>query len=178
QLASVSADGLTLTLATPLQYDHLGAHDPNGKMLYTPHVSDLTRNVVVRSQNARGTRGYALFTGQANVDIEYAQFSGLGRSLINKWDNTTYDANGNVTHVGTNEQDRSAVSFLHLYGPQGGQANGYQYTFVGNSVFCPVDPMPFRWGIDISDSHYGLIKGNVLFNWAGAGIVLENGNET
>ena len=80
--------------------------------------------------------------------------------------------------VGTNQQNRSAVSFLDLYGPQGGQTDGYQYTFVGNSVFCPVTPMPFRWGILLSDSHYGLIQDNVVYNWAGAGIMLENGNET
>src|SRR5690606_759337 len=57
-------------------------------------------------------------------------------------------------------------------------ANGYQFTFEGNSVTCPVDPMPYRWGITVHDSHFGLIRGNVLYNWAGSGIVLEGGNET
>ena len=177
-LAGVSADGKTLTLSAPLQFDHLGARDGNGVLTFTPDVSDLTRNVLVRSANGHGTRGYALFTGQANVDIEYAEFVGLGRSTDALPDNTTYDSNGNVTHVGTNQMGRYPVTFAHLYGVQGGQANGYQYTFEGNSVFCPIEPATFRWGIDINDSHYGLIQDNVLYNWAGAGIVTESGNET
>ena len=32
--------------------------------------------------------------------------------------------------------------------------------------------MPFIWGINVVDSHYGLIQNNVLFNWAGAGVTL------
>src|SRR5207245_8460730 len=53
----------------------------------------------------------------------------------------------------------------------------YQYTFLGNTVTCPLTPMPFVWGININDSSYGLIQDNVLDNWAGAGIVTETGSE-
>src|SRR5262249_19288935 len=35
-----------------------------------------------------------------------------------------------------------------------------------------------RWGIDIDASDYGLISGNVVYNWAGAGIMTEKGNES
>jgi PKD repeat protein len=177
-VAGVSADGLTITLTAPLQFDHLGSRDANGALTFMPYVGDLTRNVVVRSANAQGTRGHVFFTGRADVDIQYAQFSGLGRTKVDPLDNTTYDQSGNVTHVGTNEQDRYGVEFSHLIGPSNGQTDGYQYTFVGNSVFCPLDPMPFRWGIAINDSDYGLIQGNVLYNWAGAGIAAPKGTET
>jgi PKD repeat protein len=177
-LAAVSADGRTLTLAQPLQFDHLGARDGNGNLSFLPHIGDLTRNLVVKSENVNGTRGQTLFTMRADVDIEYAQFSGLGRSRIDPWDNTAFDASGNPTHIGTNEQGRYPVQFRHLMGPASTPADGYQYTFLGNSVFCPLNPMPFRWGIDINDSHYGLVQGNVLYNWAGAGIVGESGNES
>jgi hypothetical protein len=177
-LAGVSADGLTLTLSAPLLYDHLGARDATGTLVYLPDIADLTRNVVIHSANARGTRGHTLFTAHADVDIHYAQFSGLGRTKIDPLDNTTFNADGSVAHVGTNETGRYAVNFRDLIGPAGGQADGYQYTFQGNSVFCPLDPMPFRWGIDIHDSHYGLIQDNVLYNWAGAGLIADVGNET
>jgi hypothetical protein len=38
--------------------------------------------------------------------------------------------------------------------------------------------MPFVWGINVNDSHYGLIQGNVLYNWAGAGLVTKTGSES
>ena len=175
-IAGISADGLTLTLAAPLQFDHLGARDGNGHLDFLPYISNLTRNVVVRSQNARGVRGYTLFTYRADVDIHYAQFTGLGRTRIDPLDNTTFDRNGNVTRVGTNQQGRYSVYFDHLYGSASAPANGYQYDFVGNAVFCPINPMPFRWGIAINDSHYGRVKDNVLYNWAGASLMVEGGN--
>jgi hypothetical protein len=178
-LAGISADGQTLTLSQPLRFDHLGARDGDGALTFLPHVANLSRNVTVRSANPSGNRGYALFTGRADVDIAYTRFLGLGRTRLDPLDNTIVDDAGQVTHVGTNENDRSAIMFLHLYGPTTAPPDGYQYTFVGNTVMCPLDPMPFRWGIGVNDSHYGLIQDNVLYNWAGAGIVFgESGNES
>ena len=116
-IASISADGKTLTLTQPLLYDHLGARDGNGVLDYLPDVADLSRNVVIHSANARGTRGYTMFAGRANVNINDAQFSGLGRTTDAWLDNTTFDAAGNVTHVGANESGRYAVTFDNLVGP-------------------------------------------------------------
>lgn len=177
-IQSISSDGRTLTLSQPLTYEHIGARDGNGVLEFLPHVGNLTRNVVVRSQNANGVRGHTMFTQRAEVDIRFSQFSGLGRTTKNALDNTTYDPNGQVTHVGTNQMGRYSIQFRHLMGPVSTPADGYQYTFQGNSVFCPIDPMPFKWGITILDSHFGLISDNVLYNWAGAGIVGETGNES
>src|SRR5262249_55822599 len=69
-------------------------------------------------------------------------------------------------------------TFAHLFGPTGRQANGYQYTFVGNAVFCGLPTHRFKWGLTINDSHYGLIQGNFLYNWTGAGLATESGNES
>jgi hypothetical protein len=178
KIASISTDGLTVTLTSPLQFDHLGARDPGGVLRYLPDVGNLSRNVVVHSENILGTRGYTLFTMRANVDIEFAQFSGLGRTTNTADDNTTYDANGNVKHVGTNQGGRFPVYFLHLMGQATAPPDGYQFTFSGNSVFCPLDPMPFRWGITLNDANYGLLSDNVVYNWAGAGIVGLSGAES
>jgi len=51
---AVSADGKTLTLTAALQYDHLGARDLNGALDFLPHVGNLTRNVIIRSESATG----------------------------------------------------------------------------------------------------------------------------
>jgi uncharacterized repeat protein (TIGR01451 family) len=176
-LSAISADGLTLTLSQPLQFDHKGARDGDGVLTFLPHVADLTRNVVIHSASATGVRGHTLFTGRADVDIHYAQFSGLGRTTVSDLDSTTFDASGNVTHVGTNQTGRYSVNFDNLVGPTTPQSDGYQFTFQGNSVFCPLDPMPFRWGIALHNSSYGLIQDNVLYNWAGAGIAADTGSE-
>ncbi len=177
-LSSVSANGLTLTLSQPLAFNHFGVHLESGAVEFQPHVGNLSRNVVVKSQNAGGTRGHTMYTERADVNIQFAQFGGLGRTRIDQPDSTTFDSAGNATHTGTNQLGRYPVQFLHLYGPTTTPANGYQFTFTGNSVFCPILPMPFRWGIDLNDAHYGLVKDNVLYNWAGAGIVGESGSES
>jgi hypothetical protein len=177
-LAGVSADGRTLYLSAPLRFDHLGSRDGAAPAEFLPHVANLSRNVMVKSANPGGTRGYTLFEDRADVDIRSVGFFGLGRTTNDDFDDATFADDGSVSHVGTNQEGRYAVTFRHLIGPTAAQADGYQYTFVDNAVTCPLDPMPFRWGVDINDSHYGLIGDNVLYNWAGAGLVTEAGDET
>ena len=176
-IAGISAGGMAVTLAAPLGFDHLGARDGAGKLTYLPQVSDLTRNVLIRSENALGTRGQVVFLGRADVDVEATEFLALGRTTIAPIDDTTYDAAGNVTHIGTNQADRNPVQFRNLVGPTSPQANGYQFTFVDNSVFCPIVHDEFIWPININNSSYGLIRGNEAVNWAGSGIVTKTGAE-
>ena len=172
------ANGRNITLQQNLAFNHIGAHDEAGNLEFAAHVGNLTRNVVFKSANINGVRGHTLYTHRADVDIHNAQFVGLGRTRIDNLDDTIFNGSGAVTHVGTNQRGRYSVHFSHLIGPGQPQANGRQFTFEGNSVFCPLSPMPFRWGVAINDSHYGLVKNNVLYNWAGGGIVTEYGNET
>ncbi|MCI0682531.1 MAG: G8 domain-containing protein [Gemmataceae bacterium] len=158
-IQDISPDGLVITLQSALAFDHRGARDINGVLDSMPHVANRSRNVIVKSESASGNRGHVIFTYRADVNVQYVQFGGLGRS------------------TGSNQDDRNAIQFRHLLGPAAPQTNGYQYTFVGNSVFCPLNPMPFIWGINVNDSHYGLIADNVLFNWAGAALVTKTGAE-
>ena len=177
-VASVSADGLTITLTAPLAYDHLGAHNPDGNVDMMLHVANLTRNVLIKSESSLGSRGHTLFTARADVDIRYAQFAGLGRTTIDQRDDTKFDDAGNLTHVGTNQFNRYPVNFYHLRGPAA-SANGAQFTFEGNTVVCLMNQFRFRWGIALNDSHYGHVDKNVVYNWAGAGILAgQTGNET
>jgi hypothetical protein len=177
-IASVSADGTVVTLTAPLQYAHPGGRDANGVLDFLPYAGELTNNVKIRSQSATGTRGYVMFTQRASVDIRYATFGGLGRTKIDALDPTTFDASGNLINIGSNEDERSAVEFLHYLGPTTTPANGYQFTMIGDAVYCPLDPMPFRWGIVLDDANYGLLQDNVLFNWSGAGIMSVSGSES
>jgi hypothetical protein len=47
---SVSADGLTVYLAAPVKYDHLGARELSGALRYLPQVVNDSRNIMVASQ--------------------------------------------------------------------------------------------------------------------------------
>ena len=124
--SAVSPDGKTITLASPLAFDHPGARDLNGRLDFLPHVADLSRNVVVKSESATGTRGYTMFSQRADVDIEGVQFSALGRSTTDGWDNTQFDGSGAVSHIGGNEIGRYPVYFRHL------KANGILAVHVSN----------------------------------------------
>ena len=173
-----SADGLTLTLAAPLAFDHLGAHAVGGTLLYLPHVADFTRNVVIASQNPAGTRGHVLFTDRADVDVRYARFDRMGRTTNDPLDSTTFDANGNVTHIGTNQIGRYALHAHHLFGPATPRADGYQFSFVGNAMDGDADVADARkWAIDVHNNFYGLIQANVVYNAVGTGIT-EDGSES
>ncbi len=145
-IVSISSNGLVITLTSPLQFGHPGATDSNGNLSLLPQVVDETRNVVIRSQNGGGTRGVVMFTQRANVNINSADFLSLGRTTNATINDTTYNSNGQVTSVGTNQQDRSPIVIIDLWGPTLPQADGYQYTFADNTVNCPMTPQTHIWG--------------------------------
>jgi hypothetical protein len=163
---SVSADGRTISLASPLQFNHLGARDQNGVLEFLPHVGNLTRNVIVRSQSATGTRGHFIAVHIADTDVRYALFRDLGRTKFTPL-NTTTNAIG-----------RYPIHMHHNRGPQPTPANGYQFTVIGNAVDGGSAATQFKWGIAVHNSHYGLIQDNVVYNYNGASIATEDGSES
>lgn len=160
-IQAISADGLTVTLAGPLAFAHPGARDGNNALSFLPHAGNLTRNVVIRSENPAGTRGHTLINEMAEVDIRYVQFQDLGRTTNAALDPVT-------NHIG-----RYALHMHHVMGPFNPSDTGYQFRLIGNSV---VDST--KWPLTVHNSHYGLIQANVVFNGTGAGIVTEDGNES
>jgi hypothetical protein len=151
-IAAISADGKTITLSGALSFDHRGARDADGTptvyngIKYLPHVGNLTRNLVIRSENPSGTRGHTLFTRRSVVSIYYAQFQDLGR--------TTPDGlNASTNHIG-----RYPLHLHHLWGPTNPSNTGYQFEVVGNAVNDSR-----KWPIALHGSHFGLIKQNVVF---------------
>ena len=162
-----------MTLTSPLAYDHKGARDATGAVEFLPHVGNISRNVIVRSENPAGTRGHTMFISHADIDIRYAAFKELGRTRMGTVNSAEFDSEGRAARTGTNQIGRYAVHFHHDFGPKQTPANGYQFTLVGNAV----DDSP-KWGITVHRSHYGLIQDNVVYNTRGAGIVTEDGSES
>jgi hypothetical protein len=172
QATVASIDNTTVMLTNRLAYNHPGAGDGAGDTTFLPDVADLTRNIVIRSEDPPGTRGHTLFTLRADVDLEYVQFKDLGRTLAGPLDNTTYDSNGHVTHIGTNQIGRYALHMHHLEGPAQPDGSGYQFQLIGNVIDGSE-----KWGIDIHDSSYGLIQDNVVYHAQEDGIATELGSE-
>ena len=163
----VSISGDTATLDEALTYDHPGARDHNGEIDFMPHVINKSRNVIFRSENPDGLRGHMLLHGRVDVDIRFTELRDMGRTSIED--------------LGVNNQKgRYPLHAHHLIGPLSPQANGYQFTFVGNAVDFGEENVTQgrKWGISIHGSHYGLIEGNVVDNASGAAIVTESGSES
>jgi G8 domain-containing protein len=166
------ASGSQVGLTTGLAHAHRGGRDAAGRLAFLPHVGNISRNVIVRSQNPNGTRGHVLLTNRAEVDIRYAAFKDLGRTTIAPLDSTVMSS-GHAAHIGSNQVGRYSLHLHHLFGPASGAPNGYQYVLIGNAVDGGT-----KWGITIHNTHYGLVRDNVVYNAAGAGIMTEDGSET
>jgi len=171
EIASVS--GNQIRLVSALRYDHKGARNADGKLEFLPHVGNLSRNVIVRSENPTGTRGHMIFMSRADVDLRFVEVGEMGRTRMGVLDNTEFDNQDRVVKLGKNQIGRYGIHFHHYFGPKQTPANSYQFTLIGNSL----DGAP-KWGITVHNSHYGLIKDNVVYNTRGAGIVTEDGTES
>jgi hypothetical protein len=177
--AIVGLDGVRIELDRPLRYAHLGARDEAGSIArgaagspLMPHVANITRNVVVRSERPDGVRGHTIAFRDGSVVIANALFQGLGRTTIVPLDSTRSDTSGGVTHVGENQAARYPIHMHHVVDPaRAGTSHPFRITgtVVDNAR---------RWGISIHGSHFGLVKDNVVFDVDGAGIVTEDGSET
>jgi PKD repeat protein len=177
--------GAVVTVDDPLDWDHLGAKNAAGVVDTFPHLLNLTRNAVIESENPAGVRGHTMFSGRAAVLVRYLLCSELGRtenqaSLVTGktvTDDTTLAANGLVTHAGTNQKGRYPLHVHHLPGPAAPVhtegADDFQFVIEG----CAVDGGR-KWPLAVHRSHYGLIRGNTLYNATHAGMAFEEGNES
>lgn len=172
ELTILSVVGNVVNLTSPLAFDHKGARDATGHLDFLPHVVNLSRSVVIKSENPAGTRGHVWATSRANVDIRYTAFKDLGRTKIDYLDSS------NAAHVGTNQIGRYPLHMHHLIGPMTPQSNGRQFTLIGNSVDQGSARHKFKWGVAVHESHYGLLQQNVVYNVAGASFMTEDGSET
>jgi hypothetical protein len=178
-----AVNGAFLGLDVPLTYTHRGARDANGTPTVLadgtrllPHVANLTRGIIVRSENPTGVRGHVLATARADVDIRGVHFKDLGRTRASVALNNTTFTNGVVTRIGTNQIGRYPVHIHHLMGPLNPSNTGYQFTLIGNVI-----ENSEKWPMAIHNSHFGLIEDNVIVGGprlTGAGLAFEDGPET
>ena len=187
ELTIAGISGSTITLSAPLEFEHLGARDAdetptvleNG-IKFLPHIGNLTRNVVLRSENPDGVRGHTQFFGRIAKDIRFVQFQDLGRTKVGPTDGTETDADGNITHIGTNQPGRYSDHNHHVWGPADGldapagqHRDSYQVIEVGNAVVGGL-----KWGTAVHGTHYGLFRDNVYYNIDGSAVATEDGSET
>ncbi len=174
-------EGPLLTLTKLVAYHHPGARDADPGRTPTvlrdgtwllPHVANLSRNVIIRSEHAAGTRGHVYFAGRAKIDVRYARWQNLGRTRAEPLDSSKYRKSGAAAHIGTNQDGRHAVHFRHLTGPRSKHNQGYQFVALGNVITGSA-----KWGLVLHDTHFGLVKDNVVFEAGGAGLVAASGNE-
>lgn len=174
----------TIYLESPIQFSHFGPTDADGSptlgldgQIIMPHVGNLTRNVVIRSENPDGVRGHTMFFADSIRDIRYTTMEELGRTASGEIDNTVFDSNGQVTKIGSNQAGRYSDHLHHLRGPSDGIAlheNGpsYQWISLGNSVTGAL-----KWGTGIHSAHHGYLGKSVYYDSDGSAIATEDGSE-
>ncbi len=172
ELVIQSVEGRRVRLKTNLSVDHFGAKDAQGAIRFLPHVGNLSRNIIVTSENPTGLRGHTAFFAQADVDMQYVRFSELGRTTASEIDSTTFASDGSVLKIGSNQNGRYSVHLHHLYGPENETNTGYQFKLVGNVI-----DHGLRWGIALHGASFGLVSKNFVYDMVGAGLVAEDGTE-
>ncbi|SFL23757.1 G8 domain-containing protein [Nitrosomonas aestuarii] len=163
----------SITLSANLVYDHPAARHHDNTVYKMPHIGNLTRNVIFRSENPEGTRAHGMVTERAWMDINNALFKDMGRTTADVLDSTTYDEYGAVTHVGTNQIGRYPLHAHHLMGPVNASNTGYQSRLTG-TAFDDCE----KWCMSHHNSHWALVQNNVFAKATGSSYMHEDGNET
>lgn len=165
ELTIAEVQGKDVTVA-PLATDHL----PPAEKL-TVHVVNLTRNVVIESQNTTEVmrRGHLMFMHSGAVDVRYAAMLGLGRTDKSRpISDPEIDAEGHLV-AGTGLNPRARYAFhLHRTGTDLDDAA----TLVRGCAL--VDSA--GWGY-VNHSSHADFEDNVAYNVFGSGFVTEAGDE-
>ena len=161
----LSIQGNTVQLDQPLSFAHVA---PAANL--DVHVSNLTRNAVIVSENALvARRGHVMFMHSRDVDIAYAGFYRLGRTdKLQVVNDSVVGADWMLQPgTGTNPRGRYAVHFH-----RNGLTNDGNPAVVKGSAL--VDSP--GWGFVNHSSNVDMIE-NVAYNVRGAAFVTEVGDE-
>lgn len=168
-IATIS--GVNVTLSKALDFEHNVVLDPNGVQVLRPRVANLTRNILLHSENPNGTPGHTADIGMAaKWDIRYNQFVGLGRTKNLPLDDTTLDPSFNVIHVGTVQRGKYAD---HKHHPDSCPT----CASIGNTYLSQGGPLASKWAYALHGASDTLVQDNVVVGFPGAGIVTEDGYE-
>jgi len=184
-LTGVNTGTKTLTWADALVHDHKGMYDFDDNLEACPHVLNMTRNVIFRSENSTGTRGHTLFQDTAEIDLRYCVFQAMGRTTRANIDSTIFSVDHRLTtgdftvaHLGGNQIGRYGIHTHHVFGPASIPASGYQFVYKGLVVRDLLPLIDKQWGITIHGSHYGLIEDCIVWQFGGSGVFTEDGTES
>lgn len=186
--------GTTATVAA-MTYQHKCATDYLGAVDFTPHVANLSRNVIIRSESGDGVRGHCLTTGHARSDVRYCRFENLGRTLTSALPNTTTNQKGRYAdhhhHVhygtgggaqGTGGLGYDAAVDPDEFDPESGSntrsANGPTFRSIGNVYEdTSSDFDANKWPLTLHGTCDALVLHNVIYKASGSGYMHEDGNE-
>lgn len=168
----------TVSISSGLSHDHPGAYDRDAVLDYLPHLANLTRNVVFRSEDANGVRGHTIFTGRrCDADVRFAAFLDMGRTINDEQLHNTTFSGSTPTLIGTNQIGRYSVHIHHVIGPEGLASETPQWYMEGCVISDSSTDYNFRWALAIHDSHYGMVKDCIAHRYQGWGFGFEEGNE-
>jgi hypothetical protein len=156
--------GRVVTLSKPLDFEHLALRDPDNAVVLTPRVGNLTRNIVVRSENPQGTPGHLADVGQEAIwDVRYNELVGLGRTKALPLDSFV----ASTGHIGTNQVGRYNDHHHHAGG-------GWKSSTIGN---VNRGSGVGKWGFVLHGTHDVTITDTIADGFAGSGFVTEDGYE-
>lgn len=174
QTAALRADGThritaiagnLISLTPALAFSRESVKDPNGGIVLRPRVANVTRNIVVRSENPLGTRGHTADIGHgASWDVQFNQFSGIGRTSFDVLNSTPADR----SHVGTNQVGKYGAHVHHA-----GSSLATR-SYIGNAA---IGDGRSKWCFVAHVTHDTLFEWNVCTGVQGAGFVTEDGTE-
>lgn len=158
-------NGSVITLSKGADFDHLAQRNPDGGAVLMPRIANMTRNIVIRSEDPTGTPGHVADVGHGAMwDVRYTRQEGLGRTRAETLNNTVADP----IHIGTNQVGRYNEHHHH--------AMGLGSASVGN-VYVGGGPKTGKWAISVHGTHDSLIDRNIADKFLGAGFVTEDGYE-
>ncbi len=161
-----ASQDITTISVRPLAFNHQPPADD-----LSVYVANLTRNVVITSQNKHdiSRRGHVMFMHSPHVEIHHATLDELGRTdKKSAITDKLVNSNGNLI-FGDNTNPRGRYA-LHLH--RTGTAPGAAPAVVEGVV---VDGSP-GWGV-VNHSSNANVSDSVSFNVVGAGFVGEAGDE-
>ncbi len=177
-----SISGKTVTLSKALDFEHLAIKALDGHVVSQVPVANLTRNIVLKSENPNGVPGHTADIGHmAMWDVQYNRLDGLGRTRNIPLNDTTVDKTAaSGFKVGTNPRARYAEHHHHA---MGFGSNDLGNVYVGH----PDAPIPgpdgapvvlgAKWGLDFHNTHDSLAADNISVSFPGAGFITEDGDE-
>src|SRR5207237_240499 len=149
EIASIA--GNKITLSKPLKYDHKGARNAEDKLEFLPHIGNLSRNVLIRSENPEGTRGHMIYMSRAEIDLRFVEVRDMGRAGIVTEDGTesynVFDHNFAMRSQGSGEF-APRIGYSGVGPDPGGEGGGFWFrgpnNYIRNNVAANADVFGFQ----------------------------------